>query len=256
MADEEGDQEYKLYPAGSTEHRESGSQKFLGHGDARYKNGDSYVGQFVEGFRKGRGTYTFAKSGDKYEGDYSENAKHGFGKITYLNKKGDDDDGDEENQVERGGTYLGHFSAGMRGCTDPEERENGMSEGTFTYVNGDVYVGQWQEGKKHGWGTYSYSKNQTKLIGTWVKGKIINGKWIFPNGTMYVGDFQYNKPCGMGAWVFKNGNQLTGKYLQEEIKDENANEDPEAPQPDPKVRCRFEPEKAAMVRGGIMTVKT
>ena len=55
---------------------------------------------------------------------------------------------------------------------------------------------------------------------------------MFPNGTFYCGKFRlasvifricqlesvtvlrYNKPYGKGVWVFKNGNQLAGDYLQ------------------------------------------
>ncbi len=29
-------------------------------------------------------------------------------------------------------------------------------QGTYTYPNGDQYVGQWKDGKKHGRGVYKY----------------------------------------------------------------------------------------------------
>lgn len=38
------------------------------------------------------------------------------------------------------------------------------------------------------------------------------GKWIFPNGTVYEGPFENNKPCGNGKWSFENKNFVVGEY--------------------------------------------
>jgi len=248
MGDEdEGEPKYELYVKGSDQPREEGSKWWTGDGRAIYVNKDEYEGTFVNGARSGKGVYKFKKNGDVYSGFYELNKKHGFGKMTYKNGKSEEDEGDdadaEEKPLPRGGTYLGHFDNGLRDA-----------EGTFTYANGDVYVGQWSGGKKHGQGTYTYAKDDTKLVGEWEKGKITNGKWIFPDGTFYCGKFRYNKPFGRGAWVFRNGNQLTGEYKQkEEAAEEDAGEeDPENPEakPDPKVVCSFKHDKAVAVHGG------
>ncbi|CAE7193021.1 RSPH1 [Symbiodinium pilosum] len=207
MADEpeEGEPKYQyvwLFVRGAEKPRE-----------ALYLTGDSYEGTFVEG----KGLYVFKKTGDSYEGKYEENRKHGFGKMTYRNNVGEDEEGDppDENAPPRGGTYLGNFTAGLRGCLANAGPE-APADGTFTYVNGDAYAGQWREGKKHGKGTYTFAKDGTQLVGEWEDGKIVSGKWVFPNGTFYCGKFRYNKPYGKGVWVFKNGNQLAGDYLQKE----------------------------------------
>jgi len=154
----------------------------------------------------------------------------------------------------RAGTYLGYFTAGMRGSKTLDSEAD--SEGTFTYANGDIYVGQWVQGKKHGRGTYNYAKDGTKLVGTWEQGKITSGEWIFPNGTFYSGKFRYNKPFGKGVWVFKNGNQLTGEYVQKEkaTDDEPPAEDDEAPRPDPEVWCSFKHGQHVSVQGGSMVI--
>lgn len=257
--EEETEPKYELYVQGSDKPREDGSQKFTGQGRAAYLNGDGYNGTYVEGIRAGKGVYTFKKFGDDYEGAYQENRKHGFGKTTYRNNRGGDEEEDppeeEENAVPRGGTYLGHFTAGQRG-RGAESPPETLSEGTFSYVNGDNYVGQWQDGKKHGQGSYTYAKDGTKLVGEWVTGKIVSGKWIFPNGTFYSGRFRYNKPFGKGVWVFQNGNQLTGTYDQkEQVNEEDPppeDEEGGAPKPDPKVWCQFKAKKSVAVRGGSM----
>lgn len=261
MGDEEGDDEpkYVLIPQGSDAPRENGSQQYTGLGKATYLTKDTYDGTYVEGMRRGKGVYVFAKNGDSYEGFYEENKKHGFGKMTYTSKTGEEEEGEEPDPEKppRGGTYLGYYAAGKRGATSAEAlKEGAASEGTFTYVNGDSYVGQWCAGKKHGQGTYSYAKDGTKLVGEWAGGKITSGKWIFPNGTFYCGSFRYQKPYGKGVWVFGDGNQLTGEYTQKEqvAEDEPPAEEEEGapPKPDPKVWCNFKAGKTVSVRGGTM----
>ena len=61
----------------------------------------------------------------------------------------------------------------------------------------------------------------TKLTGDWEEGQLKNGKWLFPTGTIYEGQFKYNKPDGKGVWKFLNGNQITGNYKQEIIPNED-----------------------------------
>eukprot|EP00403_Amphidinium_massartii_P008573 CAMPEP_0178413402 /NCGR_PEP_ID=MMETSP0689_2-20121128/22509_1 /TAXON_ID=160604 /ORGANISM="Amphidinium massartii, Strain CS-259" /LENGTH=276 /DNA_ID=CAMNT_0020034673 /DNA_START=75 /DNA_END=905 /DNA_ORIENTATION=+ len=260
MAEEEGEPVYELYPQGADKPREEGSKQFTGFGRANYLNGDTYEGTYVEGYRQGKGTYVHKKNGDAYEGHYEENKKHGFGKTTYSSSYGDEEEGEEADRPKRGGSYLGYYTTGVRGCRkqppgqerDPDAAH--MSEGTFSYVNGDVYIGQWQEGKKHGSGTYSYAKDGTKLIGEWENGKITLGKWVLPNGTYYSGKFRYNKPYGKGVWVFKNGSQVTGDYQQREqpTEDDPPEDEEGVEKPDPQVWCNFKPEKDAVVQGGYM----
>jgi len=251
MEDDEGPK-YELYEAGSEKPREDGSKMYTGSGKALYPTGDTYEGTFVEGYRRGKGVYVHSKNGDRYEGHYEENKKHGFGKMTYSSTTGEEEEETDEPKAFRGGTYLGCYTAGLRGAQTVQS--DGSSDGTFTYANGDIYVGQWCQGKKHGQGTYSYAKDGTKLVGEWEKGKITNGQWIFPNGSYYTGKFRYSKPWGRGAWVFKNGNQLTGEYVQKEqpTDEDPPAEDEEVERPDPKVWCYFKYGKDVAVHGGTM----
>lgn len=48
--------------------------------------------------------------------------------------------------------------------------------------------------------------------GTWHENKLIKGQWIYPNGTIYTGEFEHNKPINKGYWSFKNGNVVEGEY--------------------------------------------
>ena len=47
--------------------------------------------------------------------------------------------------------------------------------GTYTYANGDKYVGEWKEGNQHGQGTF------TGTDGTIKKGIWENGELVEPN---------------------------------------------------------------------------
>jgi len=258
MGEEEEEPKYKLFVKGQDAPLEKGSQQYTGQGKAFYENGDTYDGTYVEGLRRGKGTYTWKKFGDTFEGQYEENKKHGFGKLTYRSNVGEEeDDGGDEPKAPRDGTYLGYFHAGLRGCAEGQAPNEAPSDGTFTYANGDIYVGQYRAGKKHGDGTYAYAKDGTKLIGQWENGKIVTGKWVLPNGTFYCGSFRYNKPYGKGVWVFKDGNQVTGEFQQKEQPrddDDGGGDEEEGapPKPDPKVWCNFKPSNTVVVRGGTM----
>ena len=80
------------------------------------------------------------------------------------------------------------------------------------YVNKDIYSGQWKNGKKDGQGTYIFNDTGMKYVGTFKCGKLIQGKWLYPNGSYFEGCFDNNKPKGMGQWHFENGNTVGGVY--------------------------------------------
>ena len=44
---------------------------------------------------------------------------------------------------------------------------------TYTWSNGDKYVGQWLNGKENGQGTKT-SPNGSKQVGKWLNGKLIS----------------------------------------------------------------------------------
>ena len=69
------------------------------------------------------------------------------------------------------------------------------------------------------------------MIGNWNENKLIEGKWVLPNGNYFTGRFENNRPSGeglnqqykmifiiykiyIGQWTFKNGDMLKGTYLQ------------------------------------------
>ena len=65
--------------------------------------------------------------------------------------------------------------------------------GAYTFTDGEKYVGEWQDDKRHGQGTYT-----------------------FADGTQYVGEWQDNKWHGQGTYTFANGTIERGYYMNNE----------------------------------------
>ncbi len=61
--------------------------------------------------------------------------------------------------------------------------------GTLTYPNGDIFVGNFRKGLKHG-----------------------NGYIKFPDGREYHGDFKNDKIEGYGTVVYPNGDKYEGNF--------------------------------------------
>ena len=61
--------------------------------------------------------------------------------------------------------------------------------GAMTYSNKDKYVGEWEDGFKHGQGTMMWS-----------------------NGKKYVGEFKANYPSGQGKMTYADGRIYHGQF--------------------------------------------
>eukprot|EP00771_Trimastix_marina_P003971 gnl/Trimastix_PCT/694.p1 GENE.gnl/Trimastix_PCT/694~~gnl/Trimastix_PCT/694.p1 ORF type:complete len:687 (+),score=200.17 gnl/Trimastix_PCT/694:873-2933(+) len=151
-----------------------------------FVNGDVYKGAYFNGHRQGHGQYAW-KQGGKYEGEYLEGKKQGYGVMKFHD----------------GSKYEGMFEQGKR-----------HGQGVYTYANGDTYVGAWVAGKKHGEGVYTFKKENCVYEGEWVENKIVRGVWKHPDGTYYSGQFDRQRPNMDGKYVFPNGNQQKGRFVE------------------------------------------
>ncbi len=69
--------------------------------------------------------------------------------------------------------------------------KNGL--GTYKWSDGDMYKGEWENGKFHGKGEYFYS-NGSKFVGAYKNGKKHGqGLFIKPNGDKYEGTWELGK---------------------------------------------------------------
>ena len=71
--------------------------------------------------------------------------------------------------------------------------------GEVKYLNGNRYVGELEDGKRNGIGTY-YCANGDEFTGTWKGGKRVNGSEIFHRGDHYVGDYENDLFHGNGSF--------------------------------------------------------
>lgn len=120
-----------------------------GKGKARLPNGDSYEGEYQNGYRHGFGKYVFRKVKDKarnacYVGCYEKNKKNGQGTFFYPD----------------GAKYEGLWREDLR-----------QGFGTYCYTNGDVYRGEWERDKRHGQGSYTYAASGMIYEGQWIEGR-------------------------------------------------------------------------------------
>ena len=80
--------------------------------------------------------------------------------------------------------------------------------GTYTYSNGDKYVGAFKDGKAEGQGTLT-KPNGGKYVGAWKDNKFEGqGALTFTDGNKYVGAFKEGKLAGQGTLYAANGTVL------------------------------------------------
>jgi hypothetical protein len=80
------------------------------------------------------------------------------------------------------------------------------------YSNGDTYVGEWKDGKRHGQGTYTWACGN-KYVGRWVYNKQ-HGQGIYTwfDGEKYVGAFKDDLYHGEGTHTSASGVVFKGKW--------------------------------------------
>lgn len=85
--------------------------------------------------------------------------------------------------------------------------------GTYSYVDGNRYEGQWMDGIRQGKGTWSYV-NGDIYVGDWANGhKHGFGSWTLTNGDRYEGQFFNDARNGKGTYYFATGDLYVGDYV-------------------------------------------
>ena len=102
--------------------------------------------------------------------------------------------------------------------------DDGVS-GVQTFNNGDVYTGEFLDGKKHGQGVLT-TKSNRMYKGGW-KNDVPHGAGInsFPNGKTYEGEYKDGKPIGEGKWIYSDGRTYSGKWINGQFINENNKND-------------------------------
>ncbi len=90
--------------------------------------------------------------------------------------------------------------------------------GTYTYPNGDKYVGEYKDGEQHGQGTYTFP-NRDEYVGEFKDAQRNGqGTYTYADGSKYVGEYKDDKFNGQGTYTYANGNKYVGEF-----KDHNFN---------------------------------
>jgi hypothetical protein len=129
-----------------------------------------------------------------------------------------------------GDKYVGEWRDGKR-----------HGQGTLTLANGDKYVGEWRDNKWHGQGTYAHGPSSQwagqKYVGEYRDGKKHGqGTATFADGENYVGEYRDDKRHGQGTYTFAGGGVLEGIFKDDEF---------QYARKDPKVEERRKAEREA-----------
>lgn len=100
-----------------------------------------------------------------------------------------------------GGQYMGEFEEGKRHGT-----------GTLYYHSGDRYQGEFHQGMKHGLGTYYYSSGDRYRGHFWNDRMHGKGKYFCFNGELYEGEFKEGMRHGTGVYHYADGTTYEGGW--------------------------------------------
>jgi hypothetical protein len=101
-----------------------------------------------------------------------------------------------------GDVYVGEFKDGKR-----------QGIGKIIYANGDVYEGGWLDGKQHGKGKETGADGWV-YEGDWVNGMFQGkGKFTWADGRVYEGGWWESKTHGKGKFTYANGTVYEGNWM-------------------------------------------
>ncbi len=140
---------------------------------------------------------TLRTSASTYIGQInSDGLHHGHGKLVLNN----------------GGWYEGQFNGGIRhGVGTSKFGPSGRADGSFD--SGGVFVGEWQNGRKHGRGKLIYNNGEGEYVGDFHSGrKHGSGRMTYGDGSVYDGGWRDGKWHGHGVCISKSGKQSEGVW--------------------------------------------
>ena len=85
-------------------------------------------------------------------------------------------------------------------------------QGTYTWPDGEKYVGKWKDGGRNGQGTLTLADGR-KYVGQFNYGYYDGqGTLTWPNGQKYVGQFKDDKRNGQGTLTLADGRKYVGQF--------------------------------------------
>lgn len=173
-------------------------------GEKTLEDGTYLKGSFGNGKLNGKGLKITSLG--RQEGDFVDNRLHGKGKYTLsfgTVMEGDFRDGFLEGEgkiIRQDGDYsIGKFKMGALHGTGK------MKSGIHTYE------GEFYENTLNGRGKRTSSDGEV-LDGEFLKHKLVKGKWSFPDGTVYEGEFKNDHLDWKGKATYPSGEVQEGEF--------------------------------------------
>ena len=215
-----------------------------GLGEFTEPNGEKYVGEFRYGEKTGKGIITYL-NGEMYVGELKDNKLHGRGiryrsdgtikefgiyekdqlvKIeyppfdmtsdTFFHEKIIDNIAGQVEQLAL--KFEAKNVNHLKLCPEDKIFQQHSCWGKYSYSNGDNYVGEFKDGRPHGFGKVNFL-NGDKYIGDWKDSKPNGlGTMTYAGGDKYIGEWRNSKRHGQGVFALANGDRYTGEWKDDE----------------------------------------
>ena len=97
-------------------------------------------------------------------------------------------------------------------CGDSWKKKGYHGPVICNYADGSEYQGEWQDGKRHGTGTY-ISPTGTRYEGEWENdGASGQGVCVYADGRRYEGEFKEGLRHGKGILISSEGDRYEGEF--------------------------------------------
>ncbi len=208
-----------------------------GFGKVIFENGDIYEGNWVNGKKEGKGTFTYTNIGI-YTGQYANDVRSGKGKFSFLN--GDIYEGswvDDKIQgqgtytFKSGETYIGQYANGKKNGKGKETLVNGgiyegdfvndyrEGQGIFRFIDGAVYSGQFVNGRRNGYGKLYTKSTNTTQEGIWKDDVLVNYTSAIDSASVKNGKLEDCKKSILSEGCRNYLLQSTASELLPQVKD-------------------------------------
>jgi hypothetical protein len=92
--------------------------------------------------------------------------------------------------------------------------------GSYT-LGSSKYVGEFVDGKKHGFGTYTRFDG-LRYVGEFINDQFHgNGSTTFTSGDKHVGEYKYDQYHGKGTLTWANGDKYVGEFVNKKKRKRN-----------------------------------
>ncbi|XP_028277552.1 alsin isoform X2 [Parambassis ranga] len=166
-----------------------------GRGVLKWPDGRIYTGTFKNGLEDGFGEFVAPSKtpnkNDCYHGHWKDGKMHGLGTYRYAS----------------GEVYDGSFQDGMR-------HGHGMlRSGKLNTSSPSVFIGQWLQDKKTGYGVFDDITKGEKYMGMWQDNlRQGTGVVVTQFGLYYEGAFKDNKMMGTGILLSEDDTTYEGEF--------------------------------------------